>query len=475
MGGIEVWDINTRQRLARGRASPSARNVGHAAGQLVFSPDGRLLADAWLEMAGRIWDLTTDPPAAKELSERSSTHRIQAFSPDASILLVGDLGGAVRIFDTESAQCRSSFIPHVGRVFNIAFTDDGKAFWTSGDGDLRLWEITPDAGIRIVNLKGDYLQAVDASPDGRWLASGGVQGTLYRVDRRTGEVTHTSIQPRSTVSSIAFSPDSSQLAVATYANVVHVFPTERPGEPVLRLDHPFRVSFVSFSPDGTRIATACDDFVVRLWRTSDGRLEREFRQCTDRIPQVVFDPTGQQVAAVIRNGSLLNWDLSTDSCTTLVQPTQIPLRAVRYSRDGRWLAAAGADRTVNIWSLAGLRRVASLAGHNQEIYCLDLSPDGTLIATGDSGGTIRLWHITLQKPLATLNGHSGAVMALRFTADGSAIVSSGVDGTIREWDLIHYHRHVAGQVDTQLRKLASPPTASDAAAWRDWASRSDLP
>ncbi len=466
-GGLHVWDLASKREVrAVGDAVP-ARGALHQSGELLFSPDDQMLADAWMEIPGRIWDLRSDPPSPIELSERPGDIRRQSFSPDGHLLAMGDLNGAVRVFDTATGRRLKTLVAHPGRVRSVVFAADGRGLWTSGEGTLRLWEVAADAHVQVVRMEGEAFHGVDISPGGAWYAAGGGLGMLHRIDPATLEVSSVAVHNAPTISCVAISPDGRRTAAATYDNAVYVWDAQHGGETPHILAHPQRVSYVCFTSDSGRIASACDDGVVRIWRAEDGRLERELSDGVTRVPQVAFDPSGARLAAAARDGTLLLWNVESGECETWCPATQNPLRAVRFSFDGRWLVVAGADRTVDIWDTSSRQRSARLVGHNQEIFCLDVSSNQELLASGDTGGPIRLWHAGLRRPLATLEGHTGPVMSLRFAPDGRSLLSASLDGTLRVWNLTYYDKHIAGNLPVQLRRLgADKVDQATANAWR---------
>jgi WD40 repeat protein len=349
LGGLHVWELASQQRVAHATGTATPRVATQSLGELLFSPDDRRLADAWMATPGRIWDLTTMPPTAIEFAERPGDYRVQGFSPDGGLLAIGDLRGAVRLFDTTTGQCRATFVAHPGRVRTVAFTADGQHIWTNGEGALRLWEVNAHAGVRIVRIAGEALHSVDIGPAGDWLCAGGGLGKLYRIDATTLAVNTLDFGNEATVPCTAISPDGRWTAAATYASAVYVWDNQDPGAAPVQLAHGSLVSDVSFSPDSATLATACNDGILRIWRVAGGTLERELPPAGDRIPHLAFDATGQRLAIALRNGALLVWNLDSDTSETWKPPTQKPLRTVCFSPDGRWLLAAGADRIIEIW------------------------------------------------------------------------------------------------------------------------------
>ena len=79
------------------------------------------------------------------------------------------------------------------------------------------------------------------------------------------------------------------------------------------------------------------------------------------------------------------------------------MNAVAFSPDGKLLATAGDDGTLQLWDPAtgqpiGQPITASTdAGSNSGVHDLAFSPDGTLLATTDGDDTTRLWGVSLLK------------------------------------------------------------------------------
>jgi WD40 repeat protein len=79
------------------------------------------------------------------------------------------------------------------------------------------------------------------------------------------------------------------------------------------------------------------------------------------------------------------------------------LGTVALSRDGRTLAASGADNTVLLLDLtnrAAPRRLGQplieppFTGHSGEVISVVFSPDGRTLATDSNGGPVLLWDLS---------------------------------------------------------------------------------
>ncbi|HYN19981.1 MAG TPA: WD40 repeat domain-containing protein, partial [Thermoanaerobaculia bacterium] len=76
----------------------------------------------------------------------------------------------------------------------------------------------------------------------------------------------------------------------------------------------------------------------------------------------------------------------------------LPVRAVRFSSDGKWLAAARGDGTIELWETARLKDPPLvLSGHKSWVWSLDFSPDGEWLASGSEDRTVRFWPVRLER------------------------------------------------------------------------------
>ncbi len=103
--------------------------------------------------------------------------------------------------------------------------------------------------------------------------------------------------------------------------------------------------------------------------------------------------------------------------------------AVAFSRDGKGLATASADRTARWWAADG-KAGEALKGHEAAVSAVAFGP-GDSILTGSHDGTVRLWPPKRRGDPRVLSKQRGAVLAVALSPDGKTVAAGGMDGAIR--------------------------------------------
>src|SRR5262249_32441985 len=67
---------------------------------------------------------------------------------------------------------------------------------------------------------------------------------------------------------------------------------------------------------------------------------------------------------------------------------------VAFEPDGRTLATARAEGTLQLWDIATSAELLSRKGYSARVSCLAFSPDSRVLASGHTDSTILLWDVT---------------------------------------------------------------------------------
>ncbi len=153
---------------------------------------------------------------------------------------------------------------------------------------------------------------------------------------------------------------------------------------------------------------------------------------------------GAKVVALARHRQVTLADAATGKTIATLAGHTDAVRGVAFSRDGKWLAAAGGlcakQGEVKIWNLEKQSVAVTIQGHSDCIYGVAFSADGKLLATSSYDKLIKLWDITTGQEIRTLKDHIDAVYAIAFTPDGKRLVSGSADRGVKIWDVASGHR-----------------------------------
>jgi RNA polymerase sigma factor (sigma-70 family) len=399
---LSFWDPDTGKLFRRFQVP------AHAGNDLHFAPDGRTLVSCGGRPTARLWDTTTGQELLKRPAHVGRIHSV-AFTPDGRTL-ISAADNVVRLWDAATGQPQRELSSHRGSITGIAVLPDGSAVLSSDtDGYLRLHQLSTGKELRrfVVDKPREASQEHEyqvvcfgLAADGRTAASfshragaiwadGKVREarSLFQIwDLATGNALFLKPGKASNKEVEQFSPDAKILLQYIDTQII---PTDGGGgyipvpgytHAVLREvatgrrllalpqpDHCWRLE--AFSPDGQTLATVTCRFL------RDGEEHRG----TDRH-------------------ALRFWELATgQERLAIIYPEigdQFGYEQLAYAPDGRTLATARRNRTIQVWDMATGQELLRRTGFPATVSCLAFRPDGKALASGHADSTILVWDLT---------------------------------------------------------------------------------
>jgi WD40 repeat protein len=357
---------------------------------LDFDPQGR-----WLVVQsddGRLTLHEPTPGCPLRLQREGPRRWHAAFSLDSEYLLVGNLARGYELVTTGTGvRLGAPFQPGMGGAGALPggtaslprlIAPLGLALTYDGRKAVKLWSlVAPDDP---AGRQPPPAAQIAIAADGRRAVRAGMAGELQFLDV----------------------PDSGDLRPPAVRSGAGALQTARHGAPVTRL---------AFDDRGRRLASGGLDGSLRLWnatrgepvgasaRHDDGAVialhflpgGRWLASATARSVQVLDTETATVIARLpvaARTPSLLvgpdgvlyiggdgegvtRWDWRTGTATALVA-ANYRVRTATLSRDGQWLATAGADRIVRLWRLGSTAPLPQTHTVPAMVEALTFSVDG---------------------------------------------------------------------------------------------------
>jgi WD40 repeat protein/serine/threonine protein kinase len=324
---------------------------------------------------------------------------------------------------------------HAGSVLSVAFSPDGKRLASGGlDNTLKVWDAA--TGQETFTLKGHdgRVTSVAFSPDGKRLASGGWDNTLKVWDVFTGQETLT-LKGHSGAAadlSVAFSPDGRRIASGSQGGMTLKIWDATTGQETLTLKgHTGGVTSVAFSPDGKRLASVSDDATLKVWDAATGKETVTLKGHTSSLLSVAFSSDGKRLASGGWDEKVKVWDTATGKETLTLKGYG---HGVAFSPDGKRLASGSLEHTLRVWDADTGQETLTLKGHTGGVTSVAFSPDGKRLASGSDDATLKVWDASRAQDSLTLKGHFGYVSSVAFSPDGKRLASAGNDHTVKVWD-----------------------------------------
>jgi WD40 repeat protein len=383
--------------------------------------------------------------AAAELAQREATERadrltlIEArnevtLSPEIVFRTLNSLSpdfpqwGAVRTLAAD-ALAQGAVLPlrgHDKSINHASLSPDGR--WLSSAGDdnnVRLWDLLTGTG-RVIESYGDEAWQSHFSPDGRYIASSSKQGQVRLWEKATGS-SRTFTGHDAPVNLLRFSQEGRRFFSADIMGSLWQWDVAS-GTGRKLGSHPQGANELALLPDERHLLSLSSrDNSVWQWNLEDGSGQLLLSHPASLTGLSVAARTGA-IAISTGDGQVLLWE-SLASRPRVLKDMSGPIRTVRLSRDGHYVAAQSVQGPVRVWDL---KHGTSQTFESAEGWSTSLafSPDGQWLAAGGRDGKTRLWEMETGRP-RVLHGALASVSWVGFSHDGQWLIAASHDGVIR--------------------------------------------
>ena len=518
--GVTTWALpeGAIARLGRG----SARDMA-------FSPDGQSFA-VGTSIGLWLYELPTLSPIALWDTERGMIGGV-SFSPDSQRIVTHTFVETVKVWDIERGICvaeisnssrhdisKPVFSQDGQRIAAVSYQRNGKIYiWCAHTGtqlsetqigetynivrhyrfqfssDMRLlasrkhdqdsdtesiviWHVETREQIRCFTEYPEKMENFCFSPDGRYLAAGGSNGTIRIWDIENGQLVTTDTDYGDAQIFPHYAPEDGLIAVAVSKRKVEIWDVEQEKKIdtfEYRGSNEYRRA--CFSKDGEQLAVASSS-EIRIWTKGNNSDSHTLSTLHGHLPTMdtlVFSADEKTLAAGFWRDNVLLWDVASKR-SYRPDGEKLPgtFHNVYLSDSGKIISTSVHETTLKIWEVGQGEPIAELAKPEAGLLRAEaFAPNGYRLAGVDKKSDIHVWECTPSsdnthkngnwKKHTTLVGHAAPanqtgfsrqhVVGMAFNPDGEQLVSISRDCTAYLWDVN------AGQQMTRLL-LTPPPT-----------------
>lgn len=315
------------------------------------------------------------------------------FSPNGNGLATADPDGGIVVRNASNGDTFLTIDAHAPAFVSMAFGANS-GFLFSGGGDLtpRLWSMADGSKMTDVHGLRSFTTAVAVANDTNRIAAADFEGRVKMWSLRTGDPVGDLGVFDSSVSRLAFSPDSAVLVGMGYDE-------------------------------------------MRIWSAQDGREVARFSDPTDRITAFAMRPYGSEIALGRENGDI---ELrSTKDGSLLVDVTGQHGNAITrlvYSPDGWTIGSIDVIASYAVLTRAEVGTpLLALIGHEERLTDIDFSHDSAFVMTGGTEAAARIWDAERGLELALLGGHREGVSQVGFNPKQDMAFTLSGAGIARLW------------------------------------------
>jgi WD40 repeat protein/uncharacterized caspase-like protein len=294
-----------------------------------FSPDGRLLVAIYMEAPGsqrtktvgaaqsqvKIWDVTSGRElqtlalgsTPSELGFSSDSHVLATVGPQGDVAL-WDVTSGSRLRDLASSPTGNiGSMPNLGSLPNLGNIGKPGSMPTMPTMADMSSMITNVLGTMTAGTMGRSVTSVAFSPDGRTVATGGVE-SKSNLDQAT-------LMGANQKGSKGKKPPDAQeimknIKVEAIGQIL-LWDTATGQQLAAIKGHGKGVTDVVFSRDGKLLASSSTDNTIKIWDVASKRELRTLTGHTANIESMDFSPDGRLLASASDEGSTFLWDTNT--------------------------------------------------------------------------------------------------------------------------------------------------------------------
>jgi len=242
-------------------------------------------------------------------------------------------------------------VAHRDMVNALSFSPDG-ALLASGDyRAVKLWRRPKNRHeVKLNSFAGIGPQSISVSPDGKWLATGGTDGSVKLWDQHSGKLEKQFEGQTGLVACLKFAPDNSRLCSASTNKTLRIWSVPE-GILLAHAENSAEINAISWLTDSKQIASGGNDKLIRIWQLPDATggemtLSKDLKGHEQAVTSLEFVPAANQLLSGSADGSVCLWNLESGEVIRRIEHGG-PVTAVVARGDGKRYASVGSNKVAS--------------------------------------------------------------------------------------------------------------------------------
>jgi WD40 repeat protein len=451
---VRLWDASDGRELKNLGTHPDSVYC------VAWSPDGTLLASAGREGTIKIWDVKAKKELRLLAIKDSKDGVVQVvFGADNKTLYAGGFDKFLHVWDVAAGRQIRTLGPMPDNLFGLAISRDGAAVAAAAyDGNVRVWNVktgeAKDVQLQDGKKRTMITFCIAFAPDGKSVVTGHEAHNAVRVtplEKFAAVVEERRVEEKKAIGGLlpselrghagivhhlAFSPDGSMLATASFDKTIKIWDAETGKELSTLKGHTDHVYCVAFSSDSAMLASGGKDRSIRLWNVKEGKTIKELKGHTASVDSVAFNPNGKVLASGSADTSVRLWNLDAGTEIGKLGEHGDRVNWVAWSPHGLSLASAGDDGSIKIWDGAAKVVLKSMAvkGSKDGVLQVDFAPDKKVLYACGPDKCVHVWDLGTGTEASRLGPLPDAPFGLAVSPDGKTVAAASHDGHLLLWN-----------------------------------------
>lgn len=261
-----------------------------------WSPNERFIASSSEDGTVVVWNAVSGQTVYTYHSPSSVVTSL-AWSPDSKRIVSGGSDGVAQVWDATSGSNVVNHRMTFGAVYAVGWSPDGK-YIASGATVVEIWDAATGRLVRSLS-KTSVFGPTDLqwSPDGKRLAVGLDNNLGAQIWSMTSGKMLLSYHPPTQLRTLAWSPNGQFIASGDVNGTVQVWNSQSGARVTTYKGHTqgTGISGVGWLPDGQRVVSGSRDGTVQIWNATTGKKLFTYTDPSGDVEAMAISPDGSYV------------------------------------------------------------------------------------------------------------------------------------------------------------------------------------